>query len=225
MANRKLIYVSPNSDYIEDNITVSTSVGAGSADSVIKTDAGGQLDNTFINFAIPATEQNTAKPVKASDLSNAGANQGAKIVGFDNTNVASYTTATKVQQAIEDAFAFAQAPGVLYTAGAGGVSKGQLVFVSAADTATVFSTITSTARAIGIAATTAAAAASFKVLSDSTVLTGVLTGATPGAVYYWTGSALSTTMPSATGTRVYEVGTAKNVTDLHVAVRYIKTNA
>lgn len=224
MANRKFIYVSPNSDYIEDNVTVSTSVGAGSADSVIKTDAGGQLDNTFINFAIPATEQNTAKPVKASDLSSNGANQGGKIVGFDNTNVASYTNATKVQQAIEDAFAFAQAPGVLYTAGTA-VSKGQLVFVSAADTASVFATITATNRAIGIAATTVAIAGQFKVLSDSTVLTGVLTGATPGAVYYWTGSALSTTMPSAAGTRVYEVGTAKNVTDLHVAVRYIKTNA
>ena len=62
------------------------------------------------------------------------------------------------------------------------------------------------------------------VASDDEVLTGVLTGATAGNVYYWTGSALSTSIPSGANANVWRVGVAKNATDLYVDVKPIKKN-
>lgn len=182
-------------------------------------------DKLAIDFAVPATSMNVSKAVKASDIFNNGANQGAKIVGFDPSTIAAYTTATNVQQAILDAFSYAQAPGVLYTAGTGGVTKGALVFVSGNDTASTYAALTTAQNAVGLAATGTAAGSPFKVINDSTVLTGVLTGATAGTKIYWNGSALTATIPPAINTYVWEAGTAKNATDLHVNVRYIKRNS
>lgn len=188
-------------------------------------------DKLAIDFVVPGTNQNTSRAVKGSDLINFGANQGAKIIGYDKTLTAPYTTATTVQQAIDDAFGYAQAPGVLYTAATGGVTKASLVYCSAGTTAAPYSdanlaALGSVARnGLGLAATTTVAGSPVKVVSDSTVLTAVLTGATPGAKYYWTGTGLSTVMPTLAGSFVWEVGTAYNTTDLHVNVKYIKRNS
>lgn len=182
-------------------------------------------DNLEIDFANTATELNTARAIQASDLSNSGANQGAKIIGFDNTNVSSYTTATRVQVAIEDAYAFAAAPGVLYTVGAGGVTKGDLVYVSANNTVLPYSDISVARNAIGVAAATVAAAGVVKVLTDSTVLTSVLSGATAGNKYYWNGTALVSSIPSTLGHYVWEVGVAKDATTLHCNILFLKRNS
>jgi hypothetical protein len=53
----------------------------------------------------------------------------------------------------------------------------------------------------------------------------VLSGATAGTVYYWTGSAYSATIPTGSGSHVWKMGVAKNATDLHIEIEFIKKNA
>lgn len=115
--------------------------------------------------------------------------------------------------------------GVVYTVGVGGVTKGDLVFVSGVNTVDKLSTITAKEYCVGVALATVAASGSVKVLANDTVLTGVLSAAAPGDVIYWTGSGLSATAPSGVGSNVWQVGVAKNSTDLHVEVRQVKKNA
>ena len=184
-------------------------------------------DNLEIDFADPATEMNTSRAVKASDLYNYGANQGAKIIGADSSTLV-YSSATTVQGVLEDldsAITTASTPGVNYTVGAGGVTKGDLVYISSANTVTKMTSITSGDYSPGLAFTSEAAAGTVKIVEGGALLTGVLTGATPGARYYWTGSGFSATMPAGGGAYVWMVGQAKNATDLDVTVQFIKKNA
>lgn len=183
-------------------------------------------DNLEIDFADPATEMNTSRAVKASDLFNNGANQGAKILGADPASL-TYSTATTIQGVLEDldgAILSAGTPGVDYTVGAGGVSKGDLLYVSAANTV-LPKNITTSTYAVGLAATSEAAASTVRTVAENFVLTGVLTGATAGARYYWDGTDLSSTIPSGSGGYVWLCGVAKNATDLDVHVEFIKKNS
>lgn len=182
-------------------------------------------DNLEIDFADPATEMNTSRAVKASDLFNNGANQGAKILGADPASL-TYSTATNIQGVLEDldaAIFVAATPGVDYLAGAGGVTKGDLVYVSANNTV-LPKAINTSAYAVGLCLSTESVGQTVRTVAENTVLTGVLTGATAGARYYWTGSALSATIPNASGDYVWLCGVAKNATDLDVHVEFIKKN-
>lgn len=115
--------------------------------------------------------------------------------------------------------------GVEYTVGVGGVTKGDLVYISGPNTVSKLGTITNPDFAVGVALTTVAEAGTVKVLSNDTKITGVLSGAAPGDVYYWTGSALSSSIPTGGGAYVWRVGIAKNSTDLHIEVANVKKNA
>jgi len=115
--------------------------------------------------------------------------------------------------------------GVSYTVGVGGVTKGDVVYVSSDNTVLPYATLTSNQFPLGIALTTELAAASVKVLANDTVVTGVLSSATAGDVYYWNGTALVSTPPATTGVWVIQAGVAKNTTDLHVEVMKVKKNA
>lgn len=115
------------------------------------------------------------------------------------------------------------ATGVAYTVAAGGVTKGDLLYISAADTAGKKDITTST-YAIGLAASTESAAATVYVVAENYVITGALTAATAGDRYYWNGTALTTTIPSTSGNYVWLCGVAKNATDLDVHVEFIKKN-
>lgn len=182
-------------------------------------------DNLEIDFANTATEMGTSRAVAASDLSANGANQGAKILGADPASI-TVSSATTIQGVLEDldtAIVDANQPGVDYTAGTGGITKGSLVYVSANDTV-LAKPITNSTYAIGLAATTEAAGSTVKVTAENTVLTGVLTGATAGDRYYWDGSALTSTIPATSGSYVWLVGIAKNANDLDVHVEFIKKN-
>lgn len=179
-----------------------------------------------IDFVVSGTNNNSDRAVKGSDLINFGANQGSKIIGYDNTATSAYTAATTAQQAIDDVYSLAAAPGVSYTAGLGGVAKGDLVYISASNTVLPYADSSSTSRkAIGLAATAASAGNPVKVISDSTVLTAVLSGATPGTTQYWTGSGFSASIPSGNGAYVWAVGTAKSATELHAEVNFLKRNS
>lgn len=114
---------------------------------------------------------------------------------------------------------------VAYTVGTGGVTKGDLVYISANDTILPYGTLTDAHRGIGIAKSTESAAASVGIGANDTVVTGILTAATAGDVYYWDGSALTTTQPAAVNQHVIQAGIAKNATDLHVEVKGIKKNS
>lgn len=182
-------------------------------------------NNLRIDFANPATEMGTQRAVAAADLSSNGANQGAKILGFDPAAVTAYTAATNLQTALEDAYDLAAAPGIYFTVGTGGVSAGQPLYISGDDTVRTYSSLAGAERVIGLARTTVSAGGTVRVVRDSVVLPGVLAGATAGTRYYWNGSALTTTIPSGGGSHVWVCGVAKNSTDLLVDVAFLKKNA
>lgn len=174
-----------------------------------------QLDIDF------STAFNDTKAVAAEDLNSTTNGEGASIIGIEDS--AGNFTATDVEGALAELVS--EQSGVPYTVAAGGVTKGDLVKISANDTVEPYSTLTQSHRGIGLAFTTEAAASTVVVARNDTVLTGVLSLATAGDPYYWDGSALTTTIPGASGAHVWQAGVAKNADDLHVEVRSVKKNS
>ena len=113
--------------------------------------------------------------------------------------------------------------GVNYTAG-GSITKGDLVNVTANDTVQTYATLTNGVRAIGPAASTVSSGSTVKVLANDTVITSVISSATAGDVYYWNGSSYVNSLPMTSGWYVWQVGVAKNSSDLQVECRLIKRN-
>jgi hypothetical protein len=132
---------------------------------------------------------------------------------------------TEVEGALQELYGLIGAVGVTYTVAAGGVTKGFPVYLSANDTVAAYGALSSTAHVVGLAESTVSASGSVKVVSKDYVATGVLSGATAGATYYWNGSALSTTIPSGSASHVWRAGYAKNATDLLVNLEFVKKNA
>lgn len=159
--------------------------------------------------------------VPMSFLASTASGEGASKIGIQDS--AAYFTSTSVEGALAE-LAAALPGNVPFTVGTGGVTKGDLVYISANNTVRAHATLTNDFYGIGLAQTTELAAASVQVAADDEVLTGVLTAATAGNVYYWTGSALSTTIPAGAGANVWRVGVAKNATDLYVDVKSVKKN-
>lgn len=165
---------------------------------------------------------NDAKAIKASDLSSTSATKGGDIIGFADPN--NQTVQTTIGGAVAELYEKVRDRGVSYTAGTGGVSKGDLVYISAANEGTKYS-ITLAERAIGVALDNAAQGTSFVSLANDTVVLGVLAGATPGDAVYWGTLGLTQVKPNTPGQYVYRVGIAKNATDLHVEIEFEKKNA
>jgi hypothetical protein len=165
---------------------------------------------------------NDAKAIKASDLSSTTATKGGDIIGFADPN--NQTAETTIGGAVAELYEKVRDRGVSYTAGTGGVAKGDLIYISAANEGTKYS-ITLAERAIGVALDNAAQGASFVSLANDTVVEGVLSGATPGDAVYWGATGLTQVKPNVPGQYVYRVGIAKNATDLHVEIEFEKKNA
>ena len=198
------------------------------SDSGLELVGVGNAAELAIDFADTATEMATQRAVAAADLSANGANQGAKILGADPASI-SQSSATTIQGILEDLSSALETAadsgsGVDYTVGTGGVTAGDLVRINANDTVVPLD-ITTNQVGIGIAFTTESAAGTVKVAANDEIVAGVLTGATAGQKIWWNGSALTTTAPSASGDRVWLAGIAKNATDLHVQVTFVKRNA
>jgi hypothetical protein len=184
-------------------------------------------DVLAIKFAVPGTS--TAQAVKASDLISFGTNQGAKILGFDPTNVAQ-TTATTVQQAIEDSFTYTSnnTPAVSMTAGVN-LNKGNVVYIQGAtpDTVAIYPIQSPLGiYPIGAALGTVTAGSSVKIAQNNSVATGVLTGATTGQRMYWNNqtAAHEATPVTTPGWAIVQSGFAKNSTDLLVQVQLVRIN-
>lgn len=162
--------------------------------------------------------------LKFGDLASTANGEGASLVGVEDAGA--YFTGTNVEAVLQEIGSQLDEGKdyVEYTVGVGGVTKGDLVYISAADTILPYATLTQAHRGIGLANSTEAAAATVRVMANDEVMTGVLTAATAGTPYYWDGSGLTSTIPSGSGSHVWQAGVAKNATDLHIEVRFIKVN-
>jgi hypothetical protein len=181
----------------------------------------GLVDDGSDNLAIDwSTAYNDSKAVKASDLSSTATGKGASIIGIEDAG--GYFAADDVEGALAELAA--SSGGASYTVGAGGVTKGDLVYLSANNTVSKMP-INANHEAIGLALATVAAAGSVQVQGFDYVIPGALSGATAGVRYYWNGSALSTSIPSGGGSYVWVAGVAKNATDLVAMVEFIKKNS
>lgn len=157
------------------------------------------------------------------DLYSTAIAEGASLIGINDAGA--YTNETNVEAALQEIYFKLKHFGTEYLAGVGGVSKGDLVYISANNTVLPYSTITNGFRVPGIAMDDALATETVRVLANDVILEGVLVGATAGDRYYWNGTALTTTIPNGAGDHVWITGLAKNATDLHVEVNFLKKNA
>ena len=155
------------------------------------------------------------------DWGTTGANQvsAQDIPILDSGN---FFTTDFVEDALQELGSQITARGVTYTAGTGGVTKGDLVYISANDTVLPYSNITVQNFGIGIAQSTQAAGNDVIVLANDTELDG-FTGLTAGNEYFWTGSGWSNNFATAysSGDYRYLGGVAKNATTIHVDVNYL----
>ena len=161
--------------------------------------------------------------IPMSFLASTTNGEGASTIGVEDS--AGNFTATDVEGVLAELYGSIIGNGVSYTVGTGGVTIGDLVFVDSNDTVITYSNISASDYAVGLALTTEAAAGSVVVARNDTVIAGAIAGATAGDKYYWNGTALTTTIPGGSGQYVWLAGVAKNATDLHVEVKYIKRNA
>lgn len=168
---------------------------------------------------------NLADPTASGDavslgfLSSVANGKGASQVGVEDA--ANYFAGTTVEAVLAELYNLVGMDGTSYTADTGGVTKGDLLYISANNKVKPFSPITTGKRAVGLAASTVAAAGSVFAVENGKVLTGTLTGATFGTPYYWTGSAYTTALSTTPGDYVWQVGVAKNATDLTIEVLFI----
>lgn len=184
--------------------------------------------NQLTNVGDPVTttiDGATDDAVPMSFLASTTVSEGASVIGIND--VGSLITATEVEGALQELAANINSgfDYVEYTVGTGGVSAGDLCYVSANDTVLPYGTLSAANRGIGLATTTEIATATVKVSANDEIITGVLTAATAGDPYYWNGTTLVTAIPSGSGSHVWQAGVAKNATDLHVEVRHVKKNA
>lgn len=163
------------------------------------------INDTHIDFGVGANQ------VNAADL--------------PILDAGGFTSATEVESALQELYGLVAQVGVEYTVGTGGVSAGDLCYISGNNEASKYTTLTAAQYCIGLAATTEVASAIVKILANDTVISGVLSGAVAGTRYYWDGAALTSSIPTGAGAYVWSVGIAKNATDLAVEVRHIKRNA
>lgn len=178
-------------------------------------------DNIAIDWS---TTFDDAKAVKAEDLSSTANGLGASIIGVEDDN--DYFTSDNVEGVLAELYEFAKvAGGVEYTAGAGGVSAGDLVYLSANNTILPLDDLSEDENVVGMALETVAAGLPVTVARFDKVVEGVLTGATAGVEYYWDGTGFSTTASNVAGEHVYLAGIAKNATDLTIEVKHLYKNS
>lgn len=178
-------------------------------------------DNLAIDWATDFTiDAADDKAVKASDLANTGNGLGASIIGSEDAG--GYFTADDVEGQLQEIGA-AQG-GKIYDVETAGVAKGDLVYSSANNEVAIMP-ISAMHRGLSLAKASVAGGGTVGLSKDGDVLTGVLTGATAGTRYYWSGTALTTTIPSGSGSYVWQVGSAVNATDLYVHVEFVKKNS
>jgi hypothetical protein len=153
-----------------------------------------------------------------------GSNQ-VSAVDIPIADAGSLTDETEVEGALQELYGLISAQGVTYTA-SGSISAGDMCYISANNTVSTYSNIQNSEAVVGVALTSVSNGQDVKVLANDTVVAGVLTGATAGTKYFWTGSGYTTTLTGySSGDYIWLGGIAKNATDAAVEVTFIKKNA
>jgi len=165
-----------------------------------------------------------------------GANQvDAAVLPID---AISGLVATDTQAALEEILTIAQSGSAeSFTVGTGGVTQGDLLVFSGDSTVNQID-VTANEFGFALAATTEAAAASVDALHDGQVLTGVLLGATAafanGEKVYFNPAGVGAdrfvdfaNAPSATGSRVWQVGICSDATagNLLIDINFVNRNS
>lgn len=218
---------------------ISSSAGAGDAGKPIVLDAEGHIDSSMINDAdvdhgslgglsdddhsqYHNDTRGDARYYTQTKLGSTSLGEGASLIGVQDAN--SYFTATNQEGVNNELYELIGQPGVSYVA-SGAIAKGDLCYVSANDQVSVLSSLSGSERGVGLAYAAALDTAAVKVSANDIVIAGILSSATAGAPQFWTGSAHSETAPSGSAGMVWKTGVAKNATDLHVEVEFVKRNA
>ncbi len=175
--------------------------------------------NWCSSFTINSPEPGSV--IAATDLCTTALYLGASIVGIHDT--ADNFAANNVEDALAE-LAGAPPPDFNTFAAGEAISKGDLLYMSGADTVSILP-IGNNYYAVGIAGADALIAADVPVLKDDTLITGILTGATAGNKYYWNGTDWTTSIPSGGGAYVWRLGCAVNSTDGIVETEFIKRNS
>lgn len=161
--------------------------------------------------------------LKWGDLASTANGEGASLVGLEDAG-GNYD-ATNVEDALAE-IATKLVDRDCATAGEA-ITVGDLLFFSADDTVSVYSNISVSQRAVGIALETKGIGLEVCYSRYDEVAIGAITGlgATAGDRIYWDGSALTTTIPGSAGQYVWQVGIAKNANDMLTTVEFIKKNS
>ncbi len=181
-------------------------------------------DFVEINWFVPGvdTPSTASRAVKVLDLFANGTDQGANLIGVNNTafvNTHTHTNNLQTTLAGLDQSIIGQLLNV-----SANVNAGDLLSVSGSGTVARLNTANAQ-EGVGLAFTTATTGNPVRVARNGERINGCLSGATPGAVYYWNGTALTATIPTGGGAYVWKAGVAVTATDLLVQMSFLKRNA
>lgn len=159
--------------------------------------------------------------LKWGDLASTALNEGASLVGVHDANA--NFTATTVEGVLAE-IAENLVDRDVATAGEA-ISAGDLLYFSANNTASIYSDISVSQRAVGIALEAATLGNPVKYARWDEVVEGAFAGTgVAGTRYYWDGSTITTSIPGTSGQYVWQIGIAKNANDLLATVEFVKKN-
>jgi len=222
----------------EESTTASTGLVKVGFDLRIDSSAGGDglgfaagVLSVNVDDATIETNADTLR-VKADGVNDThidfgvGANQ-VSAVDIPIADAGGYYATDEVEFALQQLGEEVLNGGLEYTVGTGGIDKGDLAYISSTNTVLPYGTLSQSHRGIGIALTTEIASASVKVLANDTKVSGLTFGGAPsvGDPIYWDGSGLTATIPSGSGTHVWQAGVMAAAGVMHVEVRFVKKNA
>jgi len=229
------IYVYSGSAWVARSITTYTaSLGVKLSSSDFQADllANGGLDLSTNSLYVKTDGASIEKDgsgnlrVKADGINDlmidwgTGTNQ-VSAVDVPIADGGGYTAQTEVEGALQEIYSIG---GFEKYVTAANVAKGDLCYFSTNDQISKMP-INAAHNGIGCAVAAATSPATVGISMFGKTLTGVLTSATAGDKQYWTGSAISAAAPTAGGAYVWQVGVAKNATDMLTHVVFLKKNA
>ena len=155
-----------------------------------------------------------------------GANQVSG-VDLPLADAGNYFTTDNTEAALQELGEAILNSGQTYTVGAGGVTIGDVVYISAANTVLPYSVLSQAHRGIGVALSTVAAAGTVKVLANDNRLNGLTIGGAPtvGDPIYWDGTQLTGTIVGVPGSHVWQAGVLVGANDMHIETKFVKKNA
>lgn len=163
--------------------------------------------------------------LKWGDLASIANAEGASLVGSEDAG--GYYTGANAEAIFQEIGSKIDGLGDKLIAGTGGVTKGDVVYPSAANTGATLDDITTGDRPIAIAGSTVGVGVEFVPFVSGKIIKGVLTGATIGDPYYWNGTTHVTPISAITGSGKYVIQSliAISATDAIIDLQVLRKNA